>query len=352
MSEPVTDRRPSRFRNPLDDLVRRARPQPVTDDIAATALDEVVPTGSRTSAFLEQFILLIILSASIAAFGLIASSAAVVIGAMLVSPLMVPIMGTAAALLRGWVRGVVRSLATVALGVVLAFSTGYVVSMAVSDRLAATQLPAELLARTSPTLLDLFVAVAAGAAGGYVLVRREASGALPGVGIAVALVPPLATVGICTELGRGDLAWRAFLLFATNLAAIVFAAAAVLALLGFAKTTEGGFGHGLGGRLALAGIALIGVAVPLTIHTRTVLTEQRLASDVNDAVSAWDPSLTIQSLAVDDRSGVDRVELLVSGPREPAAVWRLADLLRERRGEAVDVQVEWIQQVERRAVSR
>jgi uncharacterized membrane protein len=88
-------------------------------------------------------------------------------------------------------------------------------------------------ARTFPGLLDLGIAVTAGAAAGYILPRRSATSALPGVGIAVALVPPLAVVGITLEADARTESANALLLYGTNLAAIVFSAAVMLLLSGF-----------------------------------------------------------------------------------------------------------------------
>ena len=122
----------------------------------------------------------------------------------------------------------------VGIGALVAIAVGVVVSFISPSLRTDLPLPSELLARTNPNLIDLCIALAAGAAGGFVAVRTEASGALPGVGIAVALVPPLATVGICLGLGELGLALGALLLFSTNFVAIVLAAGLVLTGAGFA----------------------------------------------------------------------------------------------------------------------
>ena len=99
---------------------------------------------------------------------------------------------------------------------------------------SARDLPPELLLRTSPSLLDLGVAVAAGFAAGYVLTHRDASSVLPGVAVAVALVPPLAAIGVLANVGAGAEARGAFLLYLTNLGAIIVVAMALLFTSGFA----------------------------------------------------------------------------------------------------------------------
>ena len=173
-----------------------ARPEP--DPGAAEAVDELFPHGHDRVEYLYRFASLIVLSSSIAAFGLLADSAAVVIGAMLVAPLMTPILAAAAATVRALNRELLIAVGVIAFGTVLAIAVGYVTSAVAGETIVGpTDLPGEVKARTFPGLLDLGIAVTAGAAAGYILPRRSATSALPGVGIAVALVPPLAVVGIC-----------------------------------------------------------------------------------------------------------------------------------------------------------
>ena len=178
--------------------------------------------------------MLIVLSTLLAAFGLAANSVAVVIGAMLVAPLMTPILATAASLLLADVETLVSSVLTIAGGVAMAILTSMAVTfIGLQNFATAYSLPSEILSRTQPSLLDLGVAIAAGLAGGYVLTRPRASSSLPGVAIAVALVPPLATVGILIQIGAVSQAGGAFLLFLTNLFAIILSTIVVMVLSGF-----------------------------------------------------------------------------------------------------------------------
>lgn len=201
--------------------------------------------GARPSV---DYYMLISLSAMIASLGLIVDSAAVVIGAMLVAPLMSPIIGTGLAGVLGEARFLKRSVMAVLQGAVLASLVG-----ALAGFLALNQpLAREVLARTQPSLIDLGIAWFSGLAAAYALCRSDAAGALPGVAIAAALVPPLATVGITftvsatAVLEMDALTWgtvfdgRAFqmplgalLLFTTNFVAIALAAAIMFLTLGF-----------------------------------------------------------------------------------------------------------------------
>ena len=141
------------------------------------------------------------------------------------------------------------------------------------------------------------------------------SSALPGVGIAVALVPPLATVGICVQLGLGSLAHGALLLFLTNLAAIVLSGAVMIAAAGFRPKREGRTGRATGIGFAAAVALVIVVAVPLAIHTRGAIADTRANQTVNDQIAEWDPLVRVVSLAVDDVGPSVEVELVVTSPR-------------------------------------
>ncbi|MEM1179022.1 MAG: DUF389 domain-containing protein [Acidobacteriota bacterium] len=186
------------------------------------------------SAWSFDFMLLMALSTSIAALGLLQNSAAVVIGAMLVAPLMTPILGVGLALLQGNTQ--LLSSATRAL-----FS-GYLLALALSALCGAVAPPAtltgELLARGGPTLLDMGVALLSGVAAAYCLGRPGLLAALPGVAIAAALVPPIATTGIALATGEMSLARGASLLFGTNVVAIVLGAAMSLFAVGVRAGTQ------------------------------------------------------------------------------------------------------------------
>lgn len=180
------------------------------------------------SAWSFDFLFLIALSTLIAGLGLLQSSAAVVIGAMLVAPLMTPILGIGLALLQGnWplLRDATRAVLS---GYLLALALG-----ALLGRLTApSELTSELWARGGPTLLDMGVGFFAGLAAAYCLGRPGLTAALPGVAIAAALVPPIATTGVALSRAQWDLAQGSSLLFGTNVVAIVLGCAASLYAVG------------------------------------------------------------------------------------------------------------------------
>jgi uncharacterized hydrophobic protein (TIGR00271 family) len=169
------------------------------------------------------------LATIIATLGLLLNSAAVIIGAMLVAPLMSPIMALGLSIVQGDGRLLRLALTTTIKGIALAVSLAFILGL-----LSPLGGPnTEILARTQPNLLDLLVALASGAAGAYAVSRKDVAAALPGVAIAAALVPPLATVGISLADGMVSAARGAALLFTTNLLVISLAATLVFLLLGF-----------------------------------------------------------------------------------------------------------------------
>lgn len=177
------------------------------------------------------------LSVSIATFAVLQDSTAVVIGAMLIAPLMTPILGLAGAVVNGWRHRAASSAFLVAGGVVAAIALAYLIAAWVPE-LVSFEANSQIVSRVSPTFVDMLIALAAGAAGAFATVNRRVSSSIAGVAIAVALVPPLGVVGVSLENQRWDDAFGSFLLFMTNFVSIVLAAAAVFVLAGFAESAR------------------------------------------------------------------------------------------------------------------
>lgn len=260
-------------------LLGRRRPPKTVEErhrIQARILESSTPRGA--------FYLLVVLSTTIAAFGLLANSAAVVIGAMLVAPLMGPIFGIALSLANGSRRLLARAALSETAGVVLSVALAALIgALAVYPSFGP-----EIVGRTRPTLYDVLVALASGVAGAYALVDEKISPALPGVAIATALVPPLSTCGLCLAAGQWDWALGAFLLFFANFLAIEVAAAVVFLLAGMGR---GGPDQGLTLRVLLRrfglSIALLaGVAAFMTHTLVGLVSESRFSEGLKRALSA------------------------------------------------------------------
>jgi len=286
--------------------------------------------------YARRFLILLSLAIVIASCGLHADSTAVVIGAMLIAPLMEPILGLATAIILGWTGRILRSVILIALGTVVSIVIAILTGLIIPDRIAVVP---EIAARTSPSLLDLGVALGAGAAAAYALTRR-ASVALPGVAVAVALAPPLAVVGLMLEEGHVELAGGAFVLFLTNLLAILFAAALVLLAVGVTPSRL--FRHAGGtirkGLIASAlGVAI--VTIPLAVQSYKISRQTEVRDAVLDSMRNWMQQSPQEILGIGIRKG--RVVIDVTGSTEPVNVDTLADEISKRLGRDVRITVRW-----------
>jgi uncharacterized hydrophobic protein (TIGR00271 family) len=298
--------------------------------------------GELRKPYLYRFFTLLSLSVGIASFGLLTDSTAVVIGAMLVAPLMTPIQASAASIVMGWERRRFNSLLLVGAGALWSIALSFGLGWLAPDRVT---LPGEILARTSPTLLDLGIALAAGAAGAYTIVRQEAS-AIPGVAIAVALVPPLAVVGLTLENGQPGLANGAALLFLTNLAAIILAASIVLFVTGFSPRALLQRNWSMVRRGVFTSIiAVVLVSIPLGLHTRSAILDARDQHAIEDAIDDWlteDQEFDVGDVDIDGH----HVDIDLVGPFEPTGLVSLRRDIIEQLGDDATVSVRWIQRHE------
>ncbi|MGF1576962.1 MAG: DUF389 domain-containing protein [Cyanophyceae cyanobacterium] len=177
-----------------------------------------------------NYLMLVFTSCAIATFGLLSNSAAVIIGAMIVAPLMLPIRGLALGALNGDVGMFWMSLRSVGIGTGIGISLSCLIGMLVS-------LPtwgSEILARTQPNLLDLGVALAAGTVGAFAKMRPKISDSLAGVAISVALMPPVCVIGLGISAFDWPTSMGAALLYVTNLLGIALACMITFLLGGYA----------------------------------------------------------------------------------------------------------------------
>lgn len=226
----------------------------------------------------KSYMLMCGLSAGIAALGLLQSSTAVVIGAMLISPLMGPIasMGFGFASLDG--HQIRDSVKVVLIGAVIGILTGVLLTWLSPIRNATP----EIIARTEPTLLDLAIAILSGMAGAYATVQQKGATAI-GVAIATALMPPLATIGYGLGVGNLAFAGGALLLFLTNLAAIAFSFALIARLSGAARPLAN---VEVTPRYIAAGVFIfVALATPLGATLYRVTSEASAQSAVRDLLN-------------------------------------------------------------------
>ena len=218
--------------------------------------EDPIPARELNQTFLQaslpavNFYLLLALAAAIATFGLLTNSAATIIGAMIIAPLMNPIASLAYAFVILSPRLLERAIITLLTGIILVIAIAYLTT----ELLGLATVGSEILGRTTPNSLDLGVALAAGAAAAFANTRRSIANALPGVAISVALVPPLSVVGIGLCLGElgtaiamsqgveANIAAGSFLLFFTNLAGIIFSGSLVFLFQGYGNLKKAAIG--------------------------------------------------------------------------------------------------------------
>ena len=322
--------------------------------------EEVEVMAQQSSLPSLSFYMMLSLSTVIATFGLITNSAPSIIGAMIIAPLMAPIVGIGFSIIRpNWVL-LAWSIFSVVSGTLLVVLLAYLSASLIGLRIAGT----EILGRTSPSLIDLGVALASGGAAAYGYARRSVMASMAGVAIAVALVPPLAVTGIGLSMGRRasaeagmsltkvglysggyDIAYGSFVLFVTNLIGIILVAAIV-----FLLHKYGGWRKSLP---ALGSILVIGLvlAYPLQqslnkvyVKNRVLRIATKLARTTPDVVSK---SGRIEAVNVRYQDGVIHVHIDGFAPRTMMSAMqqktdKFRKILSEALGEPVVLELEVI----------
>ncbi len=282
---------------------------------------ETVRESIRKGAtFNRAYVLMNVLAAVIASYGLFANSPAVVIGAMIVAMLLGPIAGIALALVDSDMKFLLKSLFTLLAGAIGAMVTAFIIGTIHKD----IPITNEIMARTTPNLLDLMIALAGGAAGAYATVSPRLGIAFVGVAIATALVPPLSSASILFARGEVNLALGALLLAFTNMIAIQFASSVVLWFTGFRRVTHtSGLSLLAFVRRNIVSIAiLLTLAVVLTMSLQQVVTRQlyetttrfTLQREINVSVGSHLAEVRFETVP-----GTTIVRAVMRGPNPPSA---------------------------------
>ncbi|ADV46531.1 TIGR00341 family protein [Nitratifractor salsuginis] len=296
---------------------------------------ELFATLREEGKLTSTFMILMIFSTLLATVGLFLNSASVVIGAMLLAPLMQPIVTFSMGMLRWDSTLSYGSLRTVLVGVGLTLAS----AMSVAWLLPFRQVTAEMAGRLHPTLLDLIVAVVSGAAAAYAKNNPKISGSLVGVAIAVALVPPLSTAGIGLGWGELSIFYHAFLLFLTNFAGIVLAAAFIFMLMGFSPMhrAKKGLGFSLG--------IVVMVAIPLTLSYRQMAWDAQLIHRLqNQEFHIGKKVATLDRLEIRHARGDLLIcDLVVSSPLENEEIKKLKKQIDTIAGKKIEL--EFVQRI-------
>ncbi|MGB3405642.1 MAG: DUF389 domain-containing protein [Microcoleaceae cyanobacterium] len=263
-------------------------------------LRESLLIDSRLS---QNYLVLTVSSCLIATLGLLINSAAVIIGAMIIAPLMLPLRGLAFATLEGDVKLLRLSFNSIAIGTLLSLLFSGLLGLIIN----IPDFGSEILSRTEPTLIDLLIAICAGSISGYSKIRPALGDAIPGTAIAVALMPPVCVIGLALSQGSWDEAMGASLLYITNLIGINLACIIIYVLGGYAKSSE--VARTLSWGISLLLIMLL--AAPLGISFWRLINHANVNKSVKEV-------LVTRSLV--DRPDIEVIDLEIDWRRKPANV--------------------------------
>jgi uncharacterized hydrophobic protein (TIGR00271 family) len=280
-----------------------------------------------------RYAFMAVMSCAIATLGLLLSSPAVIIGAMLISPLMGPIMLMGFSLSILDLAALRRAIFTMALGVVAAVTISFLIV-----RLSPlTEITPEIIARTRPNFFDLLVAIFSGLAGGYAVIQRKGE-TIVGVAIATALMPPLAVTGYGLAVGSMAVAGGSFFLFMTNLLAIALSVTVLSRLYGF------GADHGSRSTMFQSAMVLTvfaALSLPLGIALRDIAYEATAINTVKDALlDPFDDNearISDVSVQFPKREDIRVDATILTRTRVPDAAAQLTAELTKRLGRPVDI---------------
>ena len=307
--------------NAQSSLLSRIIPQVI--EAKRAAIRESVASGAAlTGAYLAMNLA----AALIAGFGLIENSPAVIIGAMLIAMLYGPIVGIALGLAEANMHLLRAALLAEVVGAVLVLAAGLLIGISTRD----LTIGSEILGRTSPSLVDLLIALVGGLAGGFTFVSAGLSSVVVGVAISTALVPPLTTCGILLARHLPTLAAGAFLLFLANFAAIALGAMIVFVLAGHRPAAADKAKKVLAPRLVCLALVLL-LGFHLSGNLRRTSAHSIMQSNIRKALAqevAKIPGARLVDVALVQRDGKTTAWAVARTPEpiSPEQVGRLNDL--------------------------
>ena len=288
--------------------------------------DKLFIEGQQTARRLTNFFALLLFATIIATYGVLSNSTATVIGAMIVAPLMGPIMATTAAVVIGSSQRALKAFGLTVAGILSVILLAYLLSWVVPEVTISFTSNGEIASRINPGLYALLTALGAGAAGAFITSRAEIADSMGGVAIAISLVPPLCVVGIALQQGRLDAAGGAILLFLTNYLAILLAGGVVLALVGVRKLTRSQEGPRVRKRgFVVFVVCLLLVTIPLSLTSYQQVISALESKHATSTVEQWLEGTTYQVVTV--KVGERAVFATIEGGGELKPVQQLANQL-------------------------
>ncbi|WP_234983414.1 DUF389 domain-containing protein [Demequina sp. NBRC 110053] len=270
----------------------------------------------------SKFWALMILSSALAAAGILTESLPALIGAMIISPFITPMTGVMLATVLTQRRNTLRSVALVLAGAASAVGVSVLIGLLTGSEVSAATNP--LVAdRVTSDMFDLVVGLLTGVVAAIALVRDDISNSVPGVAIAVTLVPALAVAGLTLQSGQHAQAWDALVLFGANAVATLATGTVTMAVLGVRASLTLGEPAGSASEgvprddprhgdestwsrvVALSAVALV-IAAPLAISAVHLRAEQTTQDTVDGTSRAWAESVGVEYIGM-DASGPDLV---------------------------------------------
>ncbi len=282
--------------------------------------------------FSESYIVLMVLSTLLAATGLFMSSAPVIIGAMILAPLMSPIISLSMGVVRYENNLMFSALKSIFWGSLVAL----LVAMLFTWMMPLHTLTPEIEARLNPNVLDLMVAVVSGIAGAYASARSEVAKSLAGVAIAVALIPPLSVTGIGLGWGDMDIVIGSFLLFLTNLVGITLAAAITFIVLGYSPLTRAKKG------VSYIFVLMALITIPLMVSFYDLLQKNQFMQQMQAVDWAQGAAMRVEVTNVallEEGAAKVWVDVLASEPITPGLLRQVQQRMQQQSGRAIELEV-------------
>jgi uncharacterized hydrophobic protein (TIGR00271 family) len=320
--------------NAASNVISKLNPQ--LTEARRAAIRESVTSGAALNG---SYLAMNLAATLIAGFGLLENSPAVIIGAMLIAMLFGPIVGIALALAEADLPLLRRSLVSEIAGAACVMAVGLVIGISSRDLTIGN----EILSRTSPSLLDLFIGLVGGLAGGFTFVSTGLGGVVVGVAISTALVPPLTTCGILLARQLPTAAAGAFLLFLANFAAIAFGAFVTFRLAGHRPAVAYGAAKAFLPRLVFLVLLLV-LAFHLNGTLRRASARVILQTNIRNALAseiAKIPGARLAQVTLVPQQDKTNVWAVVRTPRpvSPEQVGRLNDLVNSVAGRPIGLTV-------------
>lgn len=303
---------------------------PVDEAEVKRIRDLVVYEGEDVKKKLVKFFCLLILASGISTYGLLGDSVAVIIGAMIIAPLMLPIMGLAFSISASDSLAIKTSLLVSLGGIATAIGVGFLLTLPMTSFFQPENI-GQVIVRTSPRLLDLLAALVTGVAGAFAMSRRDVSDTLPGVAIAISLVPPLANVGILLASSNYSLALGSLLLFMTNYFAILVTGTALFGIMGFSKIAVKDKSQIAKKRgIAIATVMMVLISVPLAYTGYTIYIDNSITGTITEASSTWLSGSRYELVSVDAESKEDIVTVRIIGNGQLPSLKKLEAMVKDK----------------------